>query len=83
VARQSRKPTAVVAARLARTAETPVAPAWLVRAATGTPRPSDGREKSFPAIQALEDEARAVRALAAALGALEPAWPADPEFILL
>jgi len=80
---KQRKPTSAVGARLARMAETPVAPAWLVRAATGTPRPSDAREQSFPAVQALEDEARAVGALAAALGALEPAWPADPELILL
>lgn len=74
---------AAVAQRLARLKETPVAPAWVIRGATGKPSPRDAEQESLPAMQALETEAHAVRALAGALNELAPAWPQSHGALLL
>ena len=67
------KSAVVVANRLARVKQTPVAPAWAIDAALGRSRPHRGLEE---VMRDLEEEAGTVRRLSGLLDQLPPAWPA-------
>jgi hypothetical protein len=82
------KPAAVVAARLARLKATPVAPEWLITAATGSLTPAGARRLSQgdaleKAMQAVHAEAQAVAHLVQAVHQMPPAWPRRPGDTLL
>ena len=81
-------PAAAVAARLARVKETPIAPAWLLAAATGDLTPAAARRLERgrgleAALEAVQAEAQAVVKLREALDQLPPAWPKNHRDLLL